>query len=312
MLATTASRHDFQSALASRTRSSDVVFGMKLALYLTLILSSGWVALSSHWALATLGILGLGLMFAHGVELQHQVLHQLGFRNRRLNETVGVLLGLPMLVSYASYQASHLRHHRLLGTPENKEYFDYGDQYGGDQQNAPLRTWLRRFSMVEHYGQFALVAWRTLRRLDFPGETARVSRRIRRDHLAMLGMIVLYGATSVLVGEAIILRLWLLPLLFVAGPIHALIELPEHYRCDTAMTDVFANTRTIRSNAFMTWFTNCNNYHVEHHLMPGLPIERLPDLHEVIAPRIKHLEHTYLDFFRHVLTRRAASATGTP
>jgi fatty acid desaturase len=93
------------------------------------------------------------------------------------------------------------------------------------------------------------------------------------------------------------LLMWLVPLLFVAAPVHAIIEMPEHYHCDTGSTEVFANTRTIRSNDFLTWFTNGNNFHVEHHLLPAVGVERLRELHERIAPRIDHLYPSYVAFF---------------
>ena len=93
---------------------------------------------------------------------------------------------------------------------------------------------------------------------------------------------------------------------------HALIELPEHYRCDTDSTDSFRNSRSIRSTPFLTWFTNGNNLHVEHHLLPGLPIERLHELHERIAPRIKYLCPTYVSFLAEVIFGRARGTFTEP
>ena len=109
-----------------KSRASDATFGMKLAIYAACLWCGLAASLSDSLALQGLGIVLLGVMFAHGVELQHQALHGQGFRHRGVNEFFGVLLGLPMLVSFAAYQASHLRHHRHLGTPQNREFFDYG------------------------------------------------------------------------------------------------------------------------------------------------------------------------------------------
>ena len=70
-------------------------------------------ALQTNIALATLGIVLLGLMYAHMIELQHQCLHDTAFRRGSgWNRAIGVLLGLPMLVSYSHYRAVHLHHHR--------------------------------------------------------------------------------------------------------------------------------------------------------------------------------------------------------
>src|ERR1044071_2506306 len=67
----------------------------------------------------------LGMAYAHAVELQHQCLHTTAYKSRVWNRIVGVILGLPSFVSFSDYQNSHLKHHRLLGTPEDKEFFNY-------------------------------------------------------------------------------------------------------------------------------------------------------------------------------------------
>lgn len=278
-----------------QSRSSDVTFALKFSIYAALIVSGGYLALSDHLVAMIAGIVLLGAMFAHGVELQHQVLHAQGLRNKKSNELVGILLGLPMLVSYADYKASHMHHHRYLGTPENREFFDYGDQYGALSLRS-VSALLTRLLMVSHYPRFlknVIIVFGS----QYENVSINVSRRIKRDHLAMVLMIAVLALISVKFGAEIILYLWVLPLLLVAAPIHALIEMPEHFRCATDSTDPFENTRTIKSNAFMNWFTNGNNYDVEHHLMPGLPIDRLHDLHESIKDKCKYLEVSYKDFY---------------
>lgn len=295
-----------QVAQDLNSRASDATFGMKLFIYLVCIAYGVALALSSFLVCKVLGIFMLGALFAHGVELQHQVLHNQGFRNRTLNEAVGVLLGIPMLVSYAGYQASHLRHHRLLGTPENKEFFDYGDQYGLSRIGTVL-LWAKRFLMPAHHASFLKNLFRALTGQAIPGEDISVSKRICRDHLIMAGSIGLLVALSILTAPLLIALVWVVPLVLVAAPIHALIEMPEHYQCDVTSTNTFSNTRTIKSNAVMTWFTNGNNFHVEHHYMPGLPIDRLHDLHSVIAKDIPHYYDSYRDFYYDLLCNKVQS-----
>ena len=251
--------------------------------------------------------MALGLMFAHGVELQHQVLHNQGINNRLTNEIVGIFLGIPMLVSYAGYQASHLRHHRDLGTPANKEFFDYGDQYG--QKKASIFLWTYRLLMPSLYLSFIKNLWLTLWVRKFKDEQQSVSQRMCRDYLLMLLSISILAIYSYVTHSLVIIHIWLIPLIFVAGPVHALIELPEHFACNTQSKNVYDNTRTIKSNAFLTWFTNCNNYHVEHHLMPGLPIDRLHDVHAVIHSQIQHYYPTYRSFYRSLFRNSLTTRT---
>ncbi|MFF9690821.1 fatty acid desaturase family protein [Streptomyces sp. NPDC014623] len=289
-----------------RTEPRGWVFSLKLALCATLTGAGVALALQSVLWCRIVGVVLIGAMFAHAAELQHETLHNLAYRNRRANTVSGIVLGLPMLISFAAYRATHMRHHRDLGTPLNREFFDYGDQYGAKGDRSRLAVgfdWAVRFSMAHHYAFFVANLGRSLLGRDFPDENAVVSGRIRRDHLLAVVVIAGLGALTWWTGSAVILWVWLLPLLLVAAPAHAVIELPEHYRCETLDKDPFANTRTIRSNRITMWFTNGNNYHVEHHLMPNLPIERLPVLHAEVRDRIRYFHSGYLDFFAKLLRK---------
>ncbi|MGW2486096.1 fatty acid desaturase family protein [Streptomyces sp. NPDC001606] len=276
------------------------IFAAKLALVAVLLAGGIWLTLTpALWARA-LGTVVVGLMFAHMLELQHETLHSIAFRGRRLNVVAGVILGLPTLVSFAAYQVSHLRHHRDLGTPENQEFFDYGDQYGSEE-NSLVRTtglWLYRLSMIAHYKQFLLTSGRVLTGRDIGEESPLTQRRIRRDHLIILGTLAASVAVCALTHSWAVVWAWLLPMALVGLPAHALIELPEHFRCDTDTPDVFQNTRTITSNRFMAWLTNTNNFHVEHHLLPTLPFHKLSEMHRDVIPQARYHHRSYRDFFR--------------
>jgi fatty acid desaturase len=82
------------------------------------------------------------------------------------------------------------------------------------------------------------------------------------------------------------LEIWFFPLLF-AIPAHALIELPEHWGRNHDSLDVRTNTRTIKASWFGTWYTNGNNYHIEHHWLPAVPNDRFPELHRTIVGEIQ-------------------------
>jgi fatty acid desaturase len=287
--------------LRAQTRGS--TFAFKLVLLGALLGGGVTLALRPEIWCRVVGTILIGAMFAHATELQHQAIHNIAFRRQRLNTVWGIVLGLPMAISFAAYRASHLRHHRYLGTPMNREFFDYGDQYGAGTGRSAALSWFVRFSMVHHYGGVFRGIAIALRGGDHPDETRTTSRRIRRDHLLILALAAVLVAVSVLTGRAIVLWVWLLPLVLVAAPVHAVIELPEHFRCETEDPDPFRNTRTLRSNRVASWFTNGNNFHVEHHLMPNLQIERLPLLHARIQDRLVHVNTGYVDYFRGLLRR---------
>ncbi|GAA3962214.1 hypothetical protein GCM10022384_13150 [Streptomyces marokkonensis] len=89
--------------------------------------------------------------------------------------------------------------------------------------------------------------------------------------------------------------------LLLSIPMHFLLELPEHVLCDNDSTDVLRNTRTISGSRFSQWFTNGNNFHVEHHAAMVVPINRLSERHALAKEWATHTEESYVTFYRKVL-----------
>jgi len=245
----------------------------------------------------------LGLVYAHAVELQHQCLHNTAYRSKAINRLVWVPLGLPIFVSFSDYQNSHLKHHRLLGTPEDKEFFNYSYQ----KLQSPLAL-IPHLWMVRHYwdvvGYICRSAVGILTRKN--EATLKAAKRIRFEYQLMAVFLVTMAALTVLLGTAIFLKIWLVPFL-VAVPVHALIELPEHMGCNTKVPNVLENTRTIKTNKLIVWFVDGNNYHVEHHWLPGVPNDKFPLLNTHLKGKIVYDETSYWSFFKkffhHLRTR---------
>ena len=255
------------------------------------------------WPVKLLGSILLGLMYAHGVELQHQCLHHTAFKSRSLNRFVGVLVGLPSLVSYSDYQFQHLRHHRLLGTDDDREFFNYGYE-------ALSSFWklVPHLFMVRHYRDVAVYMFQSIfggfKRESPPEITAKIRNEYRLMLLFIAGMIT----ATVAFETPLFVWLWLIPL-FVAVPTHALIELPEHIGCETSSRDVLKNTRTIKASKLASWFVNGNNYHVEHHWLPSVPNDKLADLHQKTHGQIDHYEMSYWSFYRDLFKQLMGSQT---
>src|ERR1044072_9597698 len=74
----------------------------------------------------------------------------------------------------------------------------------------------------------------------------KVIKKIRTEYLLMLLMIAVVATLSVVFHTWIFVKLWFIPFLF-SIPIHALVELPEHFGCDGQTPDVLRNTRSIRA-----------------------------------------------------------------
>lgn len=267
--------------------------GWRVPLWFAGICAGFALAALETFGLQVLGVVVLGLSVAQGVELSHQALHNTGFQSRALNEYIGVLLGLPMLVSFYEYRQSHLGHHAKIGTPDDTEYFDYGN---GAWTAWRVITWL---FMLQHYRQFLAKSLLALRGAPLPDLPKRMQIRGRAFYLLAWICILLLVAVGFYTGKPLQpLLIWIVALVSIATPVHALIEMPEHYGCDHDTVDVLHNTRSMPSNRLMQWFTNGNNFHVEHHQYPNVPLQNARKVYEILAPAHRYNEPGYRDFYK--------------
>ncbi|EST28448.1 fatty acid desaturase family protein [Streptomyces roseochromogenus] len=285
------------------------IFVLKLAVVVALIIVGGALALQANWLAMIAGFIVLGAVYTHAVELQHQCLHHSAFTKARPHRPVGVLLGLPLLVSYSHYRVRHLQHHKYLGSPQDSEFF-------GFDTRQPL-TFRALFRGLFDYGRVLVVIREIIRsyRGTWTYDLGQISDRRRREIVSeyrLIGAVIAVTAVVCLAGFGeYAVRLWIAPLVF-AVPMHFLVELPEHILCDSETSDVLRNTRSITGSWISTWFTNGNNLHVEHHAAMTVPINRLRERHSEVQELATYVDHTYAAFFRRVLAearRNAGAAT---
>ena len=112
----------------------------------------------------------------------------------------------------------------------------------------------------------------------------------------MFGIYVAVTLTFVLVGHiSWLLWYWLLPMnvAMVLSNVRANAE-----RVGTGADGAMLTSRTVISNRLVSLLM-CNlNYHLEHHLYPGVPWYNLPRLHKLLRPAYAeagaHIERSYL------------------
>jgi fatty acid desaturase len=265
---------------------SNTVFLAKVLIWALLLAISVSLFLDPAWWKQAIGAMLGALMITHGVELQHQALHRTGFTSSAANRIIGFLLGLPLLISYAHYRDLHLHHHQHVGTALDSEFFQYSKE-----NNDRAISFLLNLFMLPHWLKVGKLMMLSL--LNRPlGKTHNSTNEtaIRTEYILFLFIVITLPLIAVHLNRFEWLSLVFLAVL--AAPIHTLIELPEHLGCATH-SSTFLNTRTIRSNWFMTWFTNGNNFHVEHHLIPSVIPERLHILHERICSQLVFCNKSY-------------------
>jgi fatty acid desaturase len=256
----------------------------------------------------------LGAVMAHATELIHQCLHRTATGRASRDQFVGMILATPVGISFWRYLSDHFRHHRDV----TMESFSYNYQRM-DSPSVWIRIsgFLRHVSMIDQFLETfrwigAALTGRVAERLARSGEVPNkaIVRRITRDYQIMFLLLLLALFVSLVFRTDAIIQLWLIPVIIGWAPVHALIELPEHWGCETSSRDPRLNTRSIRAGWLARWFVNNNCNHVGHHHDLNVAMERLPDYESLLmheAP-FKYFEESYprfyLRFFNYLFTGR--------
>ncbi len=277
---------------------SSLPYGWRVMLWCGLLAWGAYLCAGNAplWQIGA-GVLVTGLAMAHGVLLQHQAVHNTGFTSRRANEIWGVVLGLPALVSFYEYRISHLFHHANLGKPVHSLLYNRLPKKWGQRKPKKAQGYL-----VAHYIRMFLPhCWLVLRGRPLEHHVYHYSevqqRQFKRFYLLGCGFIAFLAALSLALGTWLPLAVWFAALTLVAAPIYAVFELPEHRGCDTRVTDIHVNTRSIRSNFFLQWFSHYNNLHAEHHLEPKTAFHLLPLVHARVSGQLRESSSGYIDFY---------------
>ncbi len=221
----------------------------------------------------------LGVLFAHIVEFQHELLHNLAYKSKKTSYVIGLILGMPMLVSFTEYSVWHLLHHKEHGR-NNIENFEYDRRkLNGYSFFVSMFSAARILRVIVEI----VSVWIGKQRL----KPAPKAESTIRAELRLFGIVLLaVGGYSVWTENPIFIWLWLLPLIW-AEATHFLIELPEHFGLPEENPDPYTNTRSVTGSWFSRWLTNWNNYHIEHHKHPAAAMPHLTALHQATLERMR-------------------------
>lgn len=204
-----------------------------------------------------------------------------------------------MMSSFSHYKYDHLRHHAFLGTPQNREFFNYRFR----NLDNPLGFLRACFHLGRYADVLRNISRSLIGRLN-PNVTKTISaKKIRTEYIGFAVILAVAAALTALTRSPMVLFAWVIPSLLLAEPIHFLIELPEHFGLNT-QTDpnVLTNTRSVQARRFAVWFTYGNNMHTAHHFHQGVPMVQVPKLHQVIQDRIECTADSYWTFYSKVIT----------
>jgi fatty acid desaturase len=220
---------------------------------------------SPLYLLAAASLHGISLFVHEGV---HGVLHP----NPNFNRILSILCALPVGQNYSAYKVLHLQHHQHLGLPGDP------DHYG----NYTEWSWLK---FLMHWGR--LIIGYPVYLVAIPILGFRQGNISDRIWIAIEVMLFGSIATALILSPLdldLLISGWLIPMLFINTMVN-IRGMSQHTGLDS-QSDIILGTRTILTNPVTRFFMCNENYHLEHHLYPGVPWYNLPILHDKLKQEL--------------------------
>ena len=226
--------------------------------------AAGAACIDRSWAtvvaIAWIGAFPMHDLLVHGHEGAHRHLARPRWLNELLSWFVHALVG----ISGVAYRTFHLDHHRWVRTPRDPE----------------RRLLSRIASGIPGWAYLAIPAVAQIEVNSYPFR-ARSPRPVRGAVLRDLaGMVLLHGGLALALGRGYLL--WVLAPAFTSlAIVITLRSVCEHHATEAG--DPWTETRTMDSGALLDFLWSNTGYHLEHHLYPAVPFDRLPEVRRRIS-----------------------------
>lgn len=223
--------------------------------------------------------------------LMHDAAHYRAYTNRTLNDVVGEIVAFPTTASMAGYRNSHFSHHRELNSEADP---DWTRNVGLHEFEFPTRPLTFVKHVLQYFSGFKIGT--ALGGFHKNKETRDIPAIITRVRLAVLVALVL--ASIVFGFWKLLLLYWIVPVVTVFLGIRYVRNVAEHYA--VAHENVLNESRTVIAPFWELWLIAPwgLNYHLEHHLFPGIPCFNLAEVHRILMtrppfPQMAHVTHGY-------------------
>lgn len=204
----------------------------------------------------------------HGISLfTHEGVHGTLSQRLRWNRALSIACAQPVLQNFSAYKVLHLKHHQHLGQEGDPDHY----------ANYTRWTWLQ---FLMHWGRLIIgypVYIVAIPILGYRQGTASDRRWI----LFEAGVSVCWVAAAFYWCPWLWLwHGWLIPMLIINTLVN-IRGMSQHTFLEH-QSDPILGTRSILTNPVTAFFMCNENYHLEHHLYPGVPWYNLPRLHQTL------------------------------
>lgn len=223
------------------------------------------------------GLVPLYLLSAaslHGISLlTHEAVHGTLAKNRFLNDLLGAMCAFPVLQTCAAYRVLHLRHHQHLGDAGDPDHYE---NYTRWTWMVFLMNWLR---LLIGYPVYITA----IPLMGFRQGTSRDRWWIAGEVTVLFTLVLLIAFSPI--PRAWLLHGWLIPMLLINTMVN-IRGMSQHTLLEHA-SDQVLGTRSILTSRIVRFFMCNENYHLEHHLYPGVPWYSLPRVHVALQDELR-------------------------
>jgi len=267
-------------ALAEELRHLGNTHYTRLILFCALYLAGAFAAyemarlLPGRWwmFIANIPFYLLAAASLHGISLfTHEGVHGTLSLKPWWNRALSIACAQPVLQNYSAYKVLHLRHHHHLGQEGDPDHY----------ANYTSWTWLE---FLMHWGRLIIGYPAYIVAIPILGyrHGTTSARRWIIFEVCLLGLLV--ACAIFVLPWPLILHAWLIPMLAINTLVN--IRGMSQHTVLEHQSDPIQGTRSILTNRVTAFFMCNENYHLEHHLYPGIPWYNLPRVHKALRSEL--------------------------
>ncbi|MGY6645394.1 MAG: fatty acid desaturase [Salinarimonas sp.] len=247
------------------------------------IIGCALIVTNVSWWLYPLAVILIGAHQRGLTTISHDAAHRILARTTWWNYFLGITFAAyPLFQRHYSYRISHVyRHHPHLGDPSKDPDLKFFLQTGVYEVQHPTRYFFNIVVLPILGGatlDYLKYIWENRFKISEHPDSHLDIRKIRLDTIGFFAFWGLVIGASVYFGLFLeLLLFWVIPYLTVFQVLGWFIEIAEHSpMCESENKNIYL-TRNRKGNWLerILFGVNLDEYHLEHHLSPGIPFWHL-------------------------------------